>query len=128
MVSNAIYHQDLRSTCPSSQATRNRSCPWTRTNLVQLTDENRPEWTAIDHLQDPVQGLHRTDFTEACHKDYGAPTGYNELQRESIPNVLILRGYRPHLRSCRNKDSQRCQQLDGTLNQGSLALKSEFNK
>ncbi len=36
----------------------------------------------------------------------GAPVIYKVLQRESIPYGLTLRGYRPRLRSCRNKDSQ----------------------
>ncbi len=63
VASNPIHRQHLRSSRPSSQATRNRSCPSTSRNLAQQTDENqrsnRPERTVIDHLQSPVQGLYQ---------------------------------------------------------------------
>ncbi len=53
---------------------------------------NRPEWTVINHLQSPVQGLfqwlHRTDFAEARPKDKGALVSCKALQRESTPNGL----------------------------------------
>ncbi len=61
MASTSIYRQHLISSNPSHQIIRNRSCPSSSRNLVQPTDENRWlnrfDWTVIDHLHSPVQGL-----------------------------------------------------------------------
>ncbi len=60
MASNPIYRQHLRSSRPSSQSTRNRSCPSSSRNLAQRTDDNqrsKDNQKVINHLQGSVQGL-----------------------------------------------------------------------
>ncbi len=69
--------EHVRSTRSSFQATRNWGCSSTKRNIAKPTDNNqrsnRSDWTIIDYLQIPVQGLlpqlHRTGFKEAHHKD-----------------------------------------------------------